>query len=179
MAYNYKYFCPPTVTQVLMIDRNRGNVIPESDMSLTRSNVDSFGFHLHNTSEALWGLVIHILVCIVQLLSKPTVIFCLLFPPVVFSSPSVAVSEALCGIVAATNISSLHSEWSCTANMVVTSNPCGSSNHTGVTDAPWYGVTCALTQDVVVEIALDGLSLAGMFPLRVVLVYVSYFITHA
>ena len=42
---------------------------------------------------------------------------------------------ALCGMVSATNVGSVYSEWSCTTDGLTETNPC-------ITNAIWRGMTC-------------------------------------
>ena len=62
-------------------------------------------------------------------------------------------ADPICDIIAATNIESVFTQWSCTTNGTTSTDPCMSP--------VWDGVTC--TGDNIVAIAMDNSSLTGEY----------------
>ena len=64
---------------------------------------------------------------------------------------------AICSLVAATNVESLLSDWSCNTDGSTTSHPCP---HTG----PWVGIACNGVYGDVTTIDLPNVGFAGTIP---------------
>ena len=60
-------------------------------------------------------------------------------------------ADPICDIIAATNIQSKQSQWSCTTAGVTSTPPCA---------APWSGVTCS--GSTVITINLDSSGITGV-----------------
>lgn len=60
--------------------------------------------------------------------------------------------SALCGFIAATNIETIYSEWSCNSSGLTVTDPCG--------DVQWPGITC-LGQSGLSFITLSRIGLRG------------------
>ena len=72
-------------------------------------------------------------------------------------APSVALSTdvGMCGLIAATNVESIYSQWSCDGSGLTTTAPCDGST------ALWSGVTCS-AEAYPVTIYLEFIGLSGM-----------------